>query len=44
MVYRIMGGIFITLLALTFCGITILPSLALGVIGVIAGIALLAGI
>lgn len=43
MVYRIAGGIFIALLGLQLCGLMILPDLALGVIGVIAGTALLSG-
>lgn len=43
MVYRIAGGIFITLLGLSMVGIAILPTEATGIIGIIAGIALLAG-
>lgn len=42
-VWRIVGGIFITLLGLGLCGVHILPNLATGILGVIAGIALLAG-
>lgn len=43
MTYRILGGIFIILLGLSLVGITILPDIAVGIIGIIAGIALLAG-
>lgn len=43
MVYRIAGGIFLTLLGLQFFGISIPPSI-MGVIGILAGVALLAGL
>lgn len=44
MVYRISGGIFLTLLGLAMVGISPLSQEVVGIIGIIAGIALLAGI
>lgn len=42
--FRIAGGIFIILLGVSYLGVYTAPSAVLGVIGVIAGVALLAGI
>lgn len=44
MVYRIIGGIFIVLLAVSLGGWAAVSDNLLGVLGVIAGVALLAGI
>lgn len=44
MVYKIIGGIFLVLLGLSLCGITVIPSIVVGILGVIAGVALLAGL
>lgn len=44
MIYRIAGGIWILLMGLTQCGIVGVPLIVLGIFGIIAGIALLAGI
>lgn len=44
MVYKVIGGIFLVLLGLSLCGITVIPSIVTGVLGVIAGVALLAGL
>lgn len=43
MVYRIAGGIFLLLLAISAIGGDFLPGIVVGIIGIIAGIALLAG-
>lgn len=43
MVYRITGGIFIGYLALTMLGVPNLSNALVGIIGIIAAIALLAG-
>lgn len=44
MVYRVAGGIFLLLLGLDFLGVGGVPSTITGIVGVIAGIALLAGL
>lgn len=44
MVYRVIGGIFLVLLGLSMCGVHVLTDLVIGILGVIAGIALLAGL
>lgn len=44
MVYRITGGIFFLCLGLSMAGIAHLESSLIGVVGIIAGLALLAGI
>lgn len=43
MVFRITGGIWLLLMGLEQTGILSVPVLALGVLGLVAGIALLAG-
>lgn len=44
MVYRILGGIFLTLLGAAMVGFTPLSQSIVGIIGILAGISLLAGI
>jgi hypothetical protein len=44
MVYRITGGIFLLLTGLIAIGITAIPAVLVGVLALIAGIALLAGV
>jgi hypothetical protein len=44
MVYRILGGLFILALGLQMVGLASIPNNIVGVLGIIAGIALLAGI
>lgn len=44
MVYRIIGGIFLLLVGLQYVGLGLVPEIVTGVLGIIAGIALLAGI
>ena len=44
MVYRITGGIFLILLSFNMLGVTAIPQQITGVFGLIAGIALLAGV
>lgn len=44
MVYRIAGGIGITLLGLSMVGVTAIPSIITGIALLIGGIALLAGL
>lgn len=43
MVYRIAGGIFFILVGLMYLGVTAIPLTVLGVIALVAGIALIAG-
>jgi len=44
MVYKITGGIFLILLGISLLGIAGVPDVITGVFGLIAGIALLAGV
>lgn len=43
MIYRIAGGIFFILLGLSYLGITAIPFVVIGIIALVAGIALIAG-
>jgi hypothetical protein len=44
MVYRIVGGIFLLVFGLSLCGVTIVSGMVMGILGIIAGVALLAGL
>jgi hypothetical protein len=44
MIYRICGGIWILLMGINQCGIVSIPTIVLGIFGIIGGIALLAGL
>jgi hypothetical protein len=44
MIYRVAGGVWILLMGIQQCGVVSIPTLVLGIFGIIAGIALLAGI
>lgn len=44
MIYRISGGIFLILLALSMFGITIVPNPFIAIFGFVAGVALLIGV
>lgn len=43
MIYRISGGVFFVLAGLAYLGVALVPTTVLGVLGIVAGIALLAG-
>lgn len=43
MVYRITGGIFFLLAGLVYLGVSLVPGTIVGIIAIVAGIALLAG-
>ena len=44
MVYRITGGLFLLCLGLNMLGVAVIGGTVVGVLGVVAGIALLAGV
>jgi hypothetical protein len=44
MIYRISGGIFLILAGLDYCGLLNAGGIIIGIFGIVAGIALLAGV